>query len=251
MSQPALISLLYTTARVHLIPEVLGVWLANVRDVEAVVVTDDEPYDGAVRFADPERCVTVRALGNPGRRDAVSGWNWAARQATGQILVQVSDDLFPPPGWDGEVRQRLDVTRPQVLAISDGMKQDDPRDRLLRHALLTRPYLEATGYLFHPSYQSMFCDREFTDVAYGRGAVVEARDLRFEHRHPRRGRRGSVRQSMDRLDGVGRRHESLSRYRHGQANYRYRKARGFPRDGGLLPPRRPWQWLRVFYHCYR
>ena len=243
-----MLSLLYATARREHLPDVLDRWLPAARRVEAVVVTDGRPYDGPDRWSDPARNVSLVALANPGRRDAVAAWNLAARAARGDIFVQVSDDLFPPERWDEALWSRLDVNRPQVLAISDGLKAD----RLLRHAILTRRYYEPFAYLFHPSYESMYSDYEFTEVAYASGAVVEARDLLFEHRHPRRRAQGfaGAAAARDRLDAVGRAHEAPARYRHGRANFLYRKARGFPTDPTVALTRSlrdlPWVWF-YFY----
>jgi hypothetical protein len=135
-----------------------------------------------------------------------------------------------------------------VLAVNDALKND----RLIRHAILTRRYFQQLGYLFHPSYASMYSDHEFTDVAYARQAVVEARDLRFEHRHPRLGPGGlaPVEAGRHLLDRVGRVHESPSRYRHGRANYIYRRARGFPPDPTVALSRSLRHLPRVWFYFY-
>ena len=107
------ISLLYTTARTHLIDEVVNRWLPSKKNsVEMIVVTDD-PIDCTDIRPDVHYAV------NTGKRDCVTGWNLAAKQSTGHILVQVSDDLFPPDGWENAIQaminQMLDVRKDIVL----------------------------------------------------------------------------------------------------------------------------------------
>ena len=250
MSGPPIISLLYTTARTDFIPDVLARWLEQAVNVEAIVTTDDPVRHAAENWEDAARGVRARFFVNDGRRDCVTGWNLAVRHAAGDILVQVSDDLHPPSGWDAELRRRLDVKKPQVLAIDDGAR----RDRLICHAILTRPYLDRFGYLFHPSYESMYCDRELSDVAYASGAVVEARDLLFEHRHIRRAVDGLVPLdgASELHDAVSQAHEGRERYRYGKANYRYRRAHGFDPQRHLAPPRNlldriRYKWISIRY----
>lgn len=110
---------------------------------------------------------------------SVGAWNLAASQTTGDILLQLSDDWLPPEGWDDLIAGRLDTAKEEVLWISDGHRQDD----LMCMAILTRPYYEKHG-LFDPAFRNVFSDNDFTTRAKGAGAVVDARDIFIEHRHP-------------------------------------------------------------------
>ena len=67
-----------------------------------------------------------------------------------------------------------------MLAVSDGFRTD----RLLCMAIATRRYLQEDFFLFHPWFTGVYSDDWFTEQAYGRDVVIEARDLVFEHRHP-------------------------------------------------------------------
>src|ERR1700677_4660604 len=42
----------------------------------------------------------LKVVWNEGRKCMVDGFNTAAKASTGQILILVSDDMFPPEGWD-------------------------------------------------------------------------------------------------------------------------------------------------------
>ena len=38
--------------------------------------------------------------------------------------------------------------------------------------------------MFHPEFTGVYSDNWFTELAYARGQVIQARDIVFEHRHP-------------------------------------------------------------------
>ncbi len=133
----------------------------------------------------------------------VAAWNAAAAVSTGAILVQMSDDWTAPRGWDTEIAQRLDTSKPQVLAISDGTR----RDSLLCMAILTRARYEQQGHLFHPDYRGVFSDDEFTVRAYADGVVVPAPELVFQHNHPAFG--------LGKTDAVYAAQNSTEAYAHG------------------------------------
>jgi glycosyltransferase involved in cell wall biosynthesis len=112
----------------------------------------------------------------------IGAWNAAAKASSGQILVQLSDDWEPFPGWDLAILEAVgDTSKPAVLAVSDGHRKDD----LLCMAILTRARYKQQGYLFHPEFFSMFSDNWFSRQAFADGVVIDARDrITFEHVHP-------------------------------------------------------------------
>ncbi|MDD5351102.1 MAG: class I SAM-dependent methyltransferase [Chthoniobacteraceae bacterium] len=117
----------------------------------------------------------------------VAAWNQAAWATTAPILVQLSDDWTPTPFWDKLILERLaasvssdpSVPKGEVLAISDGFRTD----HLLCMAICTREYLMHDGFLFHPFFTGVYSDNWFTQEAYARKAVIEARDIVFTHDH--------------------------------------------------------------------
>lgn len=154
--------------------------------------------------------------------NCVRGWNLAAEQATGKVLVAVTDDFTPPQHWDA----KLLALEPKgwedgehVVHIDDGFVRT-----LCTLSILTSKRYERFGYLFYPDYQSMFCDTEFTEVAYRDGVVIKAMHLLFEHLHPDCGKR--LRDEADL------KHASSERWRHGEILFNYRKFKGFPQDKG-------------------
>jgi len=111
----------------------------------------------------------------------VAAWNLAAKASTGEVLVQLSDDWTPIPGWDEEfIRRFRDVSQPGVLRPSDGRRRDD----LLCMAILTRARLKQQGELLHRGYLGIYSDDEFSFRAYQDGIVIDARDMILMHDHP-------------------------------------------------------------------
>lgn len=126
-------------------------------------------------------------------QSCVAAWNLGAEQATGKILIQLSDDWAPVPGWDAKILAEIEAAGKApddewVLAISDGHRTDD----LLCMAICSRArYLAQadadTGRpsLFFPGYESVYSDNEFSHRAWRDGVVIDARSrLAFHHLHP-------------------------------------------------------------------
>ena len=112
----------------------------------------------------------------------VAAWNAAAESAKGDILIQLSDDWKPFKGWDTAIIEAIgDISKPSVLAISDGARKDD----LLCMAIMTKARYQQQGYLFHPEFFSMYSDNWFSYCASRDGVLIDARDkITFEHLHP-------------------------------------------------------------------
>ena len=111
----------------------------------------------------------------------VGAWNEAAKHATGDILVQLSDDWVPVKGWDVVFEQRMgSLSKPKVLVISDGHRKDD----LLCMAIINRKRMEQQGWFLPPAYTGVYSDDEFSFRAYEDGVTVDARDVVLTHEHP-------------------------------------------------------------------
>ena len=127
-------------------------------------------------------------------------WDAAAKASTGLVLIQASDDVEPPEGWDEKIlhrmvgdRQRSDPAHwlflaspfsPIVIAVSDGYR----KDALQTIAICNRARYEQAGEFIHGGYRSVFSDDDFTiraiaDSADGKCTLINARDLTFTHRH--------------------------------------------------------------------
>lgn len=142
--------------------------------IEHIFAFDDDDEDSKVlgRFHH-----TLMAPGG----GCVAAWNACARVTAAPIVVQLSDDWVPVPKWDDIICERIgDVNVPRVLAIGDGSRTD----KLLCMVICTRPYLTLDYFMFHPGFTGVYSDNWFTELAYARGMIVEARDIVFTHNHP-------------------------------------------------------------------
>jgi len=154
-------------------------WLKLANNPEAIehifaVDLDDEHAEVFHRFQ------TVFLPSGSG--GCVAAWNAAAAICRGQVLLQLSDDWKPFKGWDDAILDAIgDTKQKAVLAVSDGHREDD----LLCMAIMTRSLYKEWGNMFHPEFFSMFSDNWFSEQAFKKGLVIDARSkIKFEHEHP-------------------------------------------------------------------
>lgn len=164
----------------------------------------------------------MRIVINEGVQNSVAAWNCAGAAATGKFLISIADDLLPPWDWDAAITDMVpDMNGEYVLDVDYG---DKAEPHFLFHSFLTRAYYERIGNRFwHPDYDGMLADNEFTDVAFRDKVVINARRLCFPHIHPSYGLRPD--------DEFDRRHQSPEAFRIGREVYARRKALGFPLEG--------------------
>ncbi len=217
-------SLAYTTARPPLIAAALRRWFEQARhpeNVEAVVCVDEPDAKDGRRVVDTLMDTGhVRLVVNAAPRTCVAGWNEAAKTVTGDVVIALSDDFAPPPHWDEALAALAPAgwwREDRVVAVWDGNNGD-----VFTLPILTRTRLARFGYLFHPSYESIYCDSEFTAVAQAEGVVIEARHLLFEHQHHEAHKRPK--------DAVDLNHGSADRWSRGAARFAARRRAGFPID---------------------
>ena len=147
----------------------------NPQQIEHIFAIDDDD-----RESDPLRRMHHIVVPGTGG-GCVAAWNYGCLATVAPVIIQLSDDWTPMPRWDQLIIDRLgDLNKPSVLAVSDGIRHDD----LLCMAICTRAYFGLDYFLFHPWFTGVYSDNWFTEVAYKRGAVIQARDLVFTHNHP-------------------------------------------------------------------
>ena len=180
--------------------EVRDAWLGRAADPDSVEYVVAMDADDAATLALTD---AVPRLVNPagaGEVTAVRNWNAAAAAATGDLLLVIADDLFPPYGWDRtlvDLIGRLDPTEtPFAVKLADDPR---PNDVLLRHPVVSRAFYRRFG-LFSPSYQGVYCDNDFTVRAFWRSVILDGRSLRLDHRHPAWNEQLAQSESHDRLN---------------------------------------------------
>lgn len=118
-------------------------------------------------------------------RGNVDAYNRAAYASTGDVLVQVHDDVEPPQDWDRLLVQRIgDVSKPVVLRISDGLPPAVNGGRKICTILVgTRAFFKRAGHFYWPGYVSVFCDDDVTEKARKEGVLIDAEEIVFKHNY--------------------------------------------------------------------
>jgi hypothetical protein len=156
-------------------------------------------------------------------RGNVDAYNRAAWVSTGQVLVQVHDDVTPPQDWDLLILDKIqDVTKPALIHVNDGTPPGvnaDKKGWLPTIAILTRAFAEKVGGMWYPGYISLFCDDDLGQKAILDGVFVDAPDIVFKHDWQGAERDETQMRSYSQYNGE-----------HGERLFLTRKAAGFP-DG--------------------
>lgn len=186
----------------------------NPKEVEyilAIDTRDSKGQDYAGMFVDFLLCKHNSSFHTFNTHNCVQSTNEAAKKATGDILVYLSDDFDCPKGWDSLIKERLDIDKPQLLKVDDDLQPF--RQTVLTIPIMTRKLYEMLGYFWYPEYESMWVDVDlyFETKPYH----VYAKDLVFQHQHYAKGRA--------KKDATNDQHENKQRYERGQAIFNRRK----------------------------
>lgn len=110
-------------------------------------------------------------------RSAVDAINNAAKVATGDILIVVSDDTEPVEFWNKKIHEEVNGKTDWILKTQDGIQP-----WIITMPVLDRAYYNRFGYIYHPDFSHMFCDTYMTCVADINGRKLTS-DLMFKHNH--------------------------------------------------------------------
>jgi hypothetical protein len=105
------------------------------------------------------------------------------------ILVNVSDDqVFTVKGFDQKIIDAFQFANGTDLYLHFRDTNHDPIDALCTLSIIGRDYFKRDGYIYHPSYKSVWCDNESMQVAKNRNCYRFIPDVIFEHLHPAYGK---------------------------------------------------------------
>ena len=193
-------------------------WLnlaANAARVQHVFCVDADDAD-SVRLARQYEHVVSDG------KSCVAAWNLGAAYSSGDLIVQLSDDWVPVPGWDAKLAAAIERAgkTPKdrfVVAVGDGTRTDD----LLCMAICSRARWRAQGrQLFSPEYESVYSDNEFAHRAWRDDVVIDAREeIVFEHLHPAFGKAA--------MDETYAHNNKRERYERGEATFKRRNPDAF------------------------
>ena len=102
------------------------------------------------------------------------------------ILISMSDDmLFVKNGFDIEIIADMMTYYPEmdgVLHYNDG----NQKGNVMTLSIMGRKYYDRFDYIYHPEYESLFCDQEATDVArlLNKYKYLGDEKILFRHLHP-------------------------------------------------------------------
>jgi len=100
------------------------------------------------------------------------------------ILVNFSDDmLFTAKSFDETIRSKFQSIYPDTdgnIFFNDGYTGD----RLCTMSIIGRRYYDKFNYIYHPSYKSLWCDNEYTQVAKMNNKITYFDEDIFRHNHP-------------------------------------------------------------------
>ena len=129
----------------------------------------------------PVAWVKIFFSGNNSKIEAVNAdmnkieWEW-------DIVILVSDDMIPKvKGYDDIIRSNMTPDLDRIVWVNDGVQGYF----LNTLSIMGRKMYESIGYIYHPSYKSLFCDNEFTDLCKGplasKCSYIETVLIRHEH----------------------------------------------------------------------
>ena len=119
---------------------------------------------------------------NPGRSTSkVHAINRGMAGWSGDIVVNMSDDMrFIKQGFDRDIVRAFQGDTDQFIHFPDG----HVNQALPTMSIMGRSYYERFNYIYHPDYQSLWCDNEAMDWAQQLGRYQYIDLQIFSHEHP-------------------------------------------------------------------
>lgn len=151
--------------------------------VEYILAIDDPHIElDGVNALNVKVVRTDLSQGLPG---CVRAYNDGAKASTGRIILLNSDDMFPTKDLaDGKWQERILDKVGDRLCDEWVLGVDAGNPEVFTFQILSRKRYEKLGHVLYPGYHSLYGDTEFTYRAYHDNVVIEAKDIKIEHRHP-------------------------------------------------------------------
>ncbi len=147
----------------------------------------------------------------------VEATNRAAKLATGDILLYLSDDFDCPDNWVQGIEDATKDAGPiWLLKVDDCLQKFEVP--VLTIPIMSRGLYEKLGYFWHPGYKSMFCDEHLYWVCKKLNCMIMAPHLKFPHQH----------HSIGKADNDETYRRSEANWNQGKALFALHKSQGFP-----------------------
>lgn len=108
---------------------------------------------------------------------AIEAINNAAKTATGELFIIISDDFDCPQHWDTLLLNELSGKSDFLVKTQDGLQPV-----LITMPIMDRIYYNRFGYIYNTGYSHMYADQELTAVGHMLGRVISS-NLLFPHNH--------------------------------------------------------------------
>ena len=134
------------------------------------------------------------------------------------IVLLASDDMIPQvKNYDDIIINDMMASFPEmdgVLWYNDGIQSNN----LNTLCILGKKYYDKFGYIYHPSYKSLWCDAEFTEVSKKLSKVAYSDECIIKHEH-----HSTCNEQIDKL------YQENEKYENEDKNtFVLRKKKGFP-----------------------
>jgi hypothetical protein len=103
--------------------------------------------------------------------------NLGAGQATGDLLIQSSDDFDCPARWDESLRTLLAGDEDYIVKTADGIQPF-----IMTLPIMDRKFYERFGHIYHPAYKHFYADEELAEVGRILNKTISL-PLLFQHNH--------------------------------------------------------------------
>jgi len=206
--------------------DTLKPWVSSATDLEQIHFlfsfdTDDRTMDGIDEQLDALGIQYTMIVGNSTSKIHAINRDINELRIAWDILLVLSDDMHcKVQGWDKLIRDDMDLYYPD----GDGClwRYDCHQRAICTMPLMGRTWYERFGYVYHPSYTSVFADDEQTAVAQAEGKMMFFPEPICEHVHP-----ANVGPKVN--DRLYQKNETTAIWNKDQATYHRRKALGFPK----------------------
>jgi hypothetical protein len=126
-------------------------------DDEQMQTVSKEPQHPSVTFISGVSQSKIHAINRD--MELAMDWDW-------QILVNFSDDmLITSKNFEPTVREAFYVSGAWEYDVFLHLPDGYANERLCTLSIMGREYYKRFNYIYHPSYVSVYCDNEATEVA--------------------------------------------------------------------------------------
>ena len=145
-------------------------------DDEQMQKASKEPQHSSVTFISGVSNSKIHAINRD--MELAMDWDW-------QILVNFSDDmLITSKNFEPTVREAFYVSGAWDYDIFLHLPDGYANERLCTLSIMGREYYKRFNYIYHPSYVSVYCDNEATEVAKRLGRYIYKSVSVYTHLHP-------------------------------------------------------------------